>query len=320
MNVALGIDIGGTNTAFGFVDGEGNCLFAESLNTRDYPKPELLIEAIANKCYITLDLNKEFELMGIGVGAPNGNYFNGTIEFAPNLEWEGIIDLVALFEEHFDTPVFVTNDANAAAIGEMLFGKAKGVLDFIMVTLGTGLGSGFVHNGELLYGHDGFAGELGHIVIEPNGRQCNCGHKGCLETYASATGLVKTAQLFLENNQEKTILKADKLSSKSIGDAAKKGDQLALKCFDFTAEKLARGLATAIAITSPRMIVLFGGVANAGSILVEPLKVKLEENLLQIFKNKVEIVISEFEDGNAAIIGAGALVWNELNENWFGMN
>jgi glucokinase len=320
MNVAIGVDIGGTNTIFGFVDSSGKCIHKQSIKTTDYPKAKQLVEAVASKCMLILDSNSELEPIGIGIGAPNGNYFNGTIEFAPNLEWDGIIDLVELFEDHFDLPVIVTNDANAAAIGEMMFGKTKGVMDFLMVTLGTGLGSGFVSNGELIYGHDGFAGELGHVVIEPNGRPCNCGHNGCLETYASATGLVKTAIELLKEKKEDTLLNSESLTSKSIAEAAEKGDALALECFDITADKLARGLATAIAITSPNTIVLFGGVANSGNLILAPLKPKLEEKLLKIFKNKIEIVISDLDDGNAAIIGAGALVWNELKENWYGMN
>lgn len=313
MKVAVGIDIGGTNTVFGFVDQNGNVLAKESVKTKLFCTPETFADSLCKKINLHLNDHQDWDLIGIGIGAPNGNYYNGTIEFAPNLDWEGIVPLVDLFKKHIDTTVILTNDANAAAIGEMTFGIAKGEDNFLMVTLGTGLGSGFVANGELIYGHDGFAGELGHTTIEINGRPCGCGRKGCLETYASATGVLITAKELLKSNSDSVLnnYADEELSSKLIGEAAQKGDSLALEVFDFTAQKLAFGLANAIAITSPKMIVLYGGVSNAGDTLLTPLKKYLEENLLNIFQNKVSIVISELDGGNAAILGAGALVWKK---------
>jgi len=200
MNVAIGIDIGGTNTVFGIVDVQGNSLEKNSILTLDYGSPEELVKAIFEQLQEMLISLAKVNVVGIGVGAPNGNYYNGTIEYAPNLKWKGVINLIKLFRKHFDVPVFVTNDANAAAIGEMTYGVAKGIKDFAVVTLGTGLGSGIVSNGQLVYGYDGFAGELGHTIIEEDGRECGCGRRGCLETYVSATGIVRTAQILLANN------------------------------------------------------------------------------------------------------------------------
>ncbi len=316
--IALGVDIGGTNTVFGLIDRNGKCFAKNTISTGAFSDPELLVKAIKAEFDQMTDDTQAFVLKGIGVGAPNGNYYNGTIEYAPNLKWDGVINLVDLFQKHFNAPVFVTNDANAATIGEMTYGVAQNVDDFLMVTLGTGVGSGFVSNGKLIYGHDGFAGELGHVIIEPEGRLCGCTRKGCLETYTSATGVVRTAHEMLENTDLESGLRSvnnEQISSKMIGEMAEKGDPLALKIFDYTAQKLAFGLANAVAITSPKMIVLFGGLANAGDLLLNPLNKYFEEYLLVIYKNKINIVISGLESNNSAILGASAMVWNELKSS-----
>ena len=315
--VALGVDIGGTNTVFGLIDKNGKCVFESKIDTRSFETPNLLIKTVSSTLNKVLNDDPEIELIGIGVGAPNGNFHTGLIEYAPNLKWEGIIDLVSLFYDFFKVPVYVTNDANAAAIGEMTYGAAQQLSDFILVTLGTGLGSGFVSNGKLIYGHDGFAGELGHVIIDQNGRLCGCGRKGCLETYASATGIVKTAEEQLLTSNKKSILRkyTTKLSAKDIASAANIGDELAIEIFDFTAEKLAFGLANIVPITSPKTIVLFGGLANAGPLLTIPLKKYFESFLLKIYQNNIDIILSELKNNYAAILGASALVWNEIKKN-----
>jgi len=309
MNVAIGVDIGGTNTVFGLVDEQGNCLVQQSIKTKDFPDPENFVAVLSAKLKELIASEKNLTVIGLGVGAPNGNYYTGTIDFAPNLNWEGVVPLVQLFEKHFPFPVVLTNDANAAAIGERIYGAAKGIDDFVMVTLGTGLGSGFVVNGDLVYGHDGFAGELGHTIVEKNGRECGCGRKGCLETYASASGIVRTAKEFLVNSSESLLVDVKEISSKSIADAALKGDALALEVFDYTAEKLGFSLANTVALTSPKLIVLFGGLAQSGDLILKPTKKYMEAYLLNIYQNKVAIVPSKLKASDAAILGASALAW-----------
>ncbi len=313
--VAIGIDIGGTNTAIGIIDYEGKCLAESNISTAAFNTPELLVEEASTKIKSMLNSIKGIEVLGIGIGAPNGNFFNGSIEYAPNLKWKGVVNLVKLFKPYFNLPVYVTNDANAAAIGEMIYGVAKGVDDFIIVTLGTGVGSGFVSNGKLVYGHDAFAGELGHVIIDENGRQCGCGRKGCLETYASATGIVRTAKEYLFLKKEDSLLREiefENITSKDIFEAAEKGDQIALDIFDFTARKLGFSLANAVAISSPKMIVLFGGLAMAGNLILQPTKKYMEEYMLKIYKDKIPIVLSSLMNQNAAILGASALVWDQI--------
>jgi len=309
MNVAIGVDIGGTNTVFGLVDEQGNCLVQQSIKTKDFPDPENFVAVLSAKLKELITSEKNPTVIGMGVGAPNGNYYTGTIDFAPNLNWKGVVPLVQLFEEYFPFPVVLTNDANAAAIGERIYGAAKGIDDFVMVTLGTGLGSGFVVNGNLVYGHDGFAGELGHSIVEKNGRECGCGRKGCLETYASASGIVRTAKEFLVNSSESLLADVKEISSKSIADAALKGDALALEIFDYTAEKLGFSLANTVALTSPKLIVLFGGLAQSGDLILKPTKKYMEAYLLNIYQNKVAIVPSKLKASDAAILGASALAW-----------
>ncbi|MCF8374375.1 MAG: ROK family protein [Bacteroidales bacterium] len=315
--VAVGIDIGGTNTVYGIVDKEGNCLFKDNLATYISDDARVFVAALSEKIKNSVaDLGVDVQLMGIGIGAPNGNFYKGTIDFAPNLSWKGIVPLVDYFKEHFNVPVFLTNDANAAAIGEMIYGGARDIKNFIMITLGTGLGSGIVVNGQLVYGHDGFAGEIGHVIVKDNGRQCGCGRRGCLETYCSAPGIKRTAfEMMLDSNEKSALHEYTfkKLNSKIVAEAAQEGDELALKVFNLTGKILGKALANAVAYTSPEAIFIFGGPAQAGELIFEPTRRYLEKNLLQIYKNKVKVLPSELPIGNAAIVGASALVWNEID-------
>lgn len=316
--VALGIDIGGTNTVFGFVDREGNCIADSSIPTNAYEEAEKLFSRLFAKVKDMLaGLSGEYKMIGIGVGAPNANYYHGTVEQPPNLSWD-IVNVLDIMKKYYDVPSAITNDANAAAIGEMQFGAAKGMKDFIVITLGTGLGSGIVVNGELVYGHDGFAGEIGHTIVDPAGRQCGCGRKGCLETYASASGIRRTIYELLCNSMEQSTLRKipfDELTSKMIYDAAVEGDKLALEAFDYTAKVLALKLVDAVAHTSPEAIILFGGLAAAGDLIFVPTKKYMEEFMLNIFKNKVKLIPSALTKGNTAVLGASALIWNELEKS-----
>lgn len=314
--VVIGIDIGGTYTKFGFVDRKGNCFLDSSVNTTGHPD----VNSFLDKLFDTIKKNiepseNELKIMGIGVGAPNGNYYTGSIEYAPNLNWKGVIPLASLIKRYFDIPVAVTNDANAAALGEMMYGGAGNMKDFIVITLGTGLGSGIVVNGNVVYGHDGFAGELGHIVAVDNGRLCGCGKRGCLETYASVTGIKRTVyELLAEYNDNSDLRKIafDDLTGKMIYEAAKKGDRIALKAFELTGKILGKNLANAIAFSSPEAIFLFGGLAGAGDLIFSPTREHMEKNLLKIFQNKVKLLPSGLQDKNAAVLGAAGLIWKEL--------
>ena len=310
----VGMDIGGTNTVFGIVDQRGNVLATDSIKTQAYVKIEEYVDAVCAKLIPLIDSVGGVEkIKGMGVGAPNGNYYNGTIEFAPNLPWKGVIPLAAMFEEKVGVPTALTNDANAAAIGEMTYGAARGMKDFIMITLGTGVGSGIVINGQLVYGHDGFAGELGHVVVRrENGRACGCGRKGCLETYCSATGVARTAREFLVARPEPSLLReipAEEIVSKDVYDAAVKGDKLAQDIFEFTGRILGEALADFIAFSSPEAIVLFGGLAKSGDYIMKPIKKALDENILKIFEGKTKLLVSELKDADAAVLGASALGW-----------
>ena len=253
------------------------------------------------------------KIKGIGIGAPNGNYYSGTIEFAPNLPWKGVIPLAAMFEERLGIPTALTNDANAAGIGEMTYGAARGMKDFIMITLGTGVGSGIVINGQMVYGHDGFAGELGHTIIRrENGRLCGCGRHGCLETYCSATGVARSAREFLTKSTEPSLLRdipAENITSKDVYDAAVKGDKIAQDIFEFTGTILGEALADFIAFSSPEAIVLFGGLAKAGDYIFKPIQKAIDDNVLNIYKGKTKLLASELKDSDAAVLGASALRW-----------
>lgn len=316
--ITVGIDIGGTNTAIGFVDRDGTCVFETSIPTKQYVEIEPYLQNLATIITQQLSLHPEVELVGIGVGAPNANYHRGTIEEAPNLAWKGTVQFCTKLGAYFPgIKVTITNDANAAAMGEMIYGAAKGIRDFIVITLGTGLGSGIVVNGDLVYGHDGFAGEVGHTTVFPNGRQCGCGKKGCLETYVSATGMVRTMAEILCNSNKPSKLRDipyNAITALEIELALKAGDSLAKECFEYTGQILGLKLADAICHTSPSHIFLFGGVAKAGDLIIEPTKRAMEENLLPIFKNKIAIQQSGLLNVNAAVLGASALAWNELEK------
>jgi glucokinase len=315
-DVTLGVDIGGTNTKLGFVDGSGKCLASAALPTNAHEPARKLVarlHAAAEETY--RPLRGSHTLRGIGVGAPNANYYRGTVENPPNLKWKGVVNLASLIRTYYDVPVAVTNDANAAALGEMLYGAAKGMKDFIVITLGTGLGSGIVAGGNLVYGADGFAGELGHTTVDPRGRECGCGRRGCLETYASATGICRTVHELLGERRDASVLGAiapSVLTSRMITDAALKGDPIAREAFEITGRILGMKLADAVAHTSPEAIILLGGLANAGSLIFRPTKKYLEKNLLNIFRNKVKLLPSGLKDENTAVLGASALIWNEL--------
>jgi len=317
QSFCVGIDIGGTNTAFAFVDISGKIIFKDEVPTGNSADPNDLIDRVCAAIKKAISkLGIENDLAGIGIGAPNGNYFSGTVEFAPNLNWFGIIPVAKMFEEKMNVKAFLTNDANAAAMGEMFFGSAKGMKDFIFVTLGTGLGSGIVVNGDLVYGHDGFAGEMGHIIVIQNGRLCGCGRKGCLEQYCSATGLVKTylEMLAINNPEVFSVLDKDKVNAKYIYEQALSGEDTAIITFNYTGEILGFALANSVAYTSPQAFFLFGGLAAAGDLLLIPTKVNFEKNLLSIYKNKITISVSGLPESDAALLGAASLAWNELNK------
>lgn len=314
--LAIGVDIGGTNTKFGIVDRDGNVLFSSEISTKKHAVIETFIDELYESLHVLIEKAGGIGRMkGIGMGAPNGNYYTGTIEYAPNLPWRGIIPLAKMAEEKFHLPVTLTNDANAAAIGEMMYGAAKGMRDFIMITLGTGVGSGIVANGQLIYGHDGFAGELGHTIVIPDGRMHEgTGKKGSLESYASATGVMLTALEVLEKSKEDSLLRQvpkEKIDSKVVYEAAIKGDALALEIFEFTGKILGLALANAVMFSSPEAIILFGGLTKAGKLILQPTRKHMEENLIKVFQNKVKILVSHLKESDAAILGASALVWEK---------
>lgn len=313
--LAVGIDVGGTGTKFGIVDRHGNILFSGEISTRGHNEVGSFIDELHSKLYPLIEkAGGPGRMIGIGMGAPNGNYYTGTIEYAPNLPWKGIIPLAKLVEDKFKLPVALTNDANAAAIGENMYGAAQGMKDFIMITLGTGVGSGIVANGKLIYGHDGFAGELGHTIIIPNGRlHAGTGKYGSLESYASATGVRLTALEMLENSTEESLLRkipAELIDSKAVYDAAIRGDRLAKEIFEFTGKILGLALANFVMFSSPEAIVLFGGLTKAGELILKPTTENMEANLIQVFQNKVKILVSHLKEADAAILGASALVWD----------
>ena len=311
----VGIDVGGQTTKLGVVDARGTVLAQTVIRTDTYTDIAPYISELAvalNK--VIADAGVEGKVKGIGVGAPNGNYYTGTIENAVNLSWGGTqtIEFSKLLSEAMNgLPVALTNDANAAAVGEMTYGAARGMKNFIMITLGTGVGSGIVINGDVVYGHDGFAGELGHVAaVRNNGRTCNCGKTGCLETYASATGVARTAREWLELSNEPSVLRnLDNISSKDVYEAAQEGDALALKLFEFTGKILGRSFADFIAFSAPEAIVLFGGLARAKEYLLKPIEDAMNANVLPLWRGKVKIVFSQLKESDAAILGASALAW-----------
>ena len=310
----VGIDIGGTNTVFGVVDARGTVLYSGSIKTGKYAEIEEYVTALGQGLtQIIEQVGGPEKIKGIGVGAPNGNYFNGCIEFAPNLPWKGKIPLAQLISEKVGgIPVALTNDANAAAIGEMTYGAARGMKDFIVITLGTGVGSGIVINGQLVYGHDGFAGELGHVIVRRNGRQCGCGRQGCLEAYTSATGVARTAREFMEIRKEDSVLReidpAD-ITSKDVYDAAMKNDKLALEIFEMTGKMLGEAFADFVAFSSPEAIILFGGLTKAGDLIMDPVKRAMDANMLKVYEGKTKLLVSQLKESDAAVLGASALGW-----------
>ncbi|HEX5150712.1 MAG TPA: ROK family protein [Parafilimonas sp.] len=312
--LAIGIDIGGTGTKFGIVDRVGNVLFSGEMSTKKHPHVETFIDELYKKVKELIDRAGGIgRIKGIGVGAPNGNYYTGTVEYAPNLPWKGIIPLAKMLQDKFKLPVILTNDANAAAEGEMIYGAAKGMKDFIMITLGTGVGSGIIANGKLIYGHDGFAGELGHTIVIPDGRMHEgTGKKGSLESYASATGVRLTTLEMLKNTTTPSTLRkmpVDEIDSKKVYEAAIAGDSLAKNVYEFTGKVLGLALANAVMFSSPEAVILFGGLTKAGELILKPTRESMETNLIKVFQNKVKILVSHLKESDAAILGASALAW-----------
>lgn len=310
----IGIDMGGTNTAFGIVDARGTVIASSSIKTRKHSNINDYIDELYTEITRLIDANDaQGKVQGIGIGAPNANYFTGIIEDGVNLPWPTPIPLAELITAKFGIPTVITNDANAAAIGEMTYGAARGLKDFIMITLGTGVGSGIVINGQMVYGHDGFAGELGHVIMKRNnGRMCGCGRTGCLEAYCSATGVARTAREFLEIRNEPSTLRdipVDEITSKDVYDAAITGDKIAKDIFEYTGEILGQALADFASFSSPEAFVLFGGLTKAGDLIMKPVKEALDKNILGCYKGKVKLLVSELKESDAAILGASALGW-----------
>lgn len=311
----IGIDMGGTNTVFGIVDARGNVIASDSIKTARHADINDYIDELYTEITRIVNANDcSGKINGIGIGAPNANYYTGVIEDGVNLPWPRPIPLANLVANKFGIPCIITNDANAAAIGEMTYGAARGMKDFMMITLGTGVGSGIVVNGQVVYGHDGFAGELGHVIVKRrNGRMCGCGRMGCLETYCSATGVARTAREFLEIRSEESKLRnldIETITSKDVYDCAIAGDQLAKDIFDYTGTILGEALADFVAFSSPEAFVLFGGLAKSGDLIMNPVRAAFEKNVLSIYKgNKIKILLSEMNEADAAILGASALGW-----------
>ena len=311
----IGLDLGGTNSVFGIVDADAHVIASTSIRTAGQNDISVYMD---NCCKALAPLIEKVgginNIKGMGIGAPNGNYYTGNIELAPNLPWKGIVPFAKLFHERLGIPVVLTNDANAAAIGEMTFGVAKGMKNFIMLTLGTGVGSGVVVNGELVYGCDGFAGELGHVIVDrsADARLCGCGRKGCLEAYCSATGVARTAREFLMKRTESSELRnipLEEITSKDVSIAAEHGDQIAKDIYKFTGELLGRSCADFTTFCSPEAYVFFGGLTKAGNLIMDPIKEAYDANVLNLFKGKAKFLVSQLDDAQAAILGAAALAW-----------
>lgn len=312
----IGLDLGGTNSVFGIVDADANIVASTSVKTKGHGD---IKDYVNNCCNALLPLINQVggidKIHAMGIGAPNGNYYSGCIEFAPNLPWDGQIPLAKMFEEKLGVPVVLTNDANAAAIGEMTYGVAKGMKNFIMITLGTGVGSGIVVNGQLVYGCDGFAGELGHVIVERHkGRECGCGRKGCLETYCSATGVARTAKEVVTTSDIPTMLRnipVEEITSRDVAEAAQQGDKVAQEIFDFTGKMLGEACANFAAFSSPEAFIFFGGLTKAGELLMAPIRKAYDENVLCIYRGKAKMLVSYLDDAKAAVLGASALGWEK---------
>lgn len=310
----IGIDMGGTNTVFGIVDARGAVIASSSIKTAKHSNFDDYVDELYTEITKLIKENgAEDKVHGIGIGAPNANYYTGEISDGVNLPWPSPIPLVQKIQDKFGIPVAATNDANAAAIGEMTYGVARGLKDFIMITLGTGVGSGIVINGQVVYGHDGFAGELGHVTMKRNnGRLCGCGRTGCLEAYCSATGVARTAREFLEIRNEDSLLRnldIESITSKDVYDAATAGDKLAKDVFEYTGNILGEALADFTVFSSPEAFVLFGGLAKSGELLMRPLRESMNRNMMSIFKGKPKLLLSDLKEADAAILGASALGW-----------
>ncbi len=313
----IGLDLGGTNSVFGIVDSRGEIKATTTIKTQGYHRAEDYVDASCEALRLIIDqVGGISTIKAMGIGAPNGNHYKGTIEFAANLEWghSGVVPLAKLFSDRLGIPVALTNDAKAAAIGEMTYGVARGMKNFIMITLGTGVGSGIVINGQVVYGCDGLAGELGHTIqVKENGRACGCGRSGCLETYCSATGVARSAREILSTTKKRSVLReidADKLTSLDVSLAAEKGDKVALDIYEFTGDMLGRACADFAAFSSPEAFIFFGGLVRAGDLIMNPIKRAYNENVLSIFKGKAKFLVSGLDGSSAAVLGASAVGWD----------
>lgn len=318
-NVMAGIDIGGTNTVFGLVDREGQILAEGHMSTSVYEDADAFLESLAVHVLALVEAAETpMRLCGIGVGGPNGHYFSGTIEEAPNLPWKGTLEVTDILSVHAKVPAVLTNDANAAAMGEMLYGAASNMKDFVVVTLGTGLGSGFVVDGKVMYGWSGFAGELGHVIVKENGRACGCGRRGCLETYVSAPGIVRTVMEILANNPRGSTLREipmERMTARDVTEVARGGDPVAVEAFRTTGHTLGLALANTIALVSPQAVILFGGLAKAGNLILDPTLEAMERMTMPILKGSTRLILSALMDRNAAVLGAAALAWEGIGDN-----
>ncbi|MBR0274969.1 MAG: ROK family protein [Prevotella sp.] len=312
----IGLDLGGTNSVFGIVDSRGEIKATTAIKTGGYDSAEDYVEACVNALQPIIEQVGGIEtIKAMGIGAPNGNYYNGTIEFAPNLPWAhtSVVPLAKMFSDKLGVPVALTNDANAAAIGEMVYGVARGMKNFIVITLGTGVGSGIVVNGQLLYGSDGFAGELGHVIMRrENGRPCGCGRKGCLEAYCSATGVARTARELLATTDRPSLLRElnpEEITSLDVSIAAGKGDELANEIYEFTGKMLGEACADFAAFSSPEAFIFFGGMTKAGELIMKPIREAYDKQVLKIFKGKAQFLVSGLDGASAAVLGASAVGW-----------
>ena len=312
----IGVDLGGTNTVFGIVNQRGDVLYDDSIRTQEYLTAVVFVESgVACLKPLIEKAGGIEQIKAMGIGAPNGNYYTGSIEFAPNLPWKGVVPLSKLFSDALSIPVAMTNDANAAALGEMIYGVARGMKNFIVITLGTGVGSGIVINGQLVYGHDGFAGELGHVTMVrgAEGRQCGCGRTGCLETYCSATGVARSAREILAKTTKPSLLREldpEKITSLDVSIAAGKGDEVAKEIFEFTGKMLGEACADFTAFSSPEAYIFFGGLTKAGDLIMKPIEEAYNDHVMQIFKGKAKFLVSGLMSSNAAVLGASALGWD----------